>query len=201
VSWHEHFFSLLGSPSPAVQIAVIIAGTFLLEDLTTALVALAVSEGMLPTEIALAGLYTGVALGDFGLYWLGRLATRYERLRRVVNVQQRVAAGDWLKRHTLAAVFWSRFVPGLRLPTYTAFGFLRVPFERFAPPVVAATLLWTSLLFAVALLFGQLVFDRLGEWRWYGAIAAAIVLALMMRLGHRHMPSGASRRMHLGPPT
>ena len=190
MNWHEHLTSLLSSPSPVVQIASIIAGTFLLEDVTTALVALAVSQQMLSTETALAGLYTGVALGDFGLYWLGRLAIRYERLRRVVHVQQRAAAGDWLRRHTLLAVFWSRFVPGLRLPTYTAFGFLRVPFERFAPPVVVATLLWTSILFAVALVFGQLVFARLGEWRWYGAIVAAIALVALLHFAHRRAPSG-----------
>ncbi len=191
MTWHDHLFSLLGSPSPAVQIAAIIAGTFLLEDLTTALVALAVSEGLLTTEIALAGLYAGVALGDFGLYGLGRLATRYGRLRRFVHVRQRTAASDWLKQHTLLAVFWSRFVPGLRLPTYTAFGFLRIPFQRFAPPVVAATLLWTSILFVAALLFGQLVLTRLGEWRWVGAGVAVIAVAILLHAARRHAPRGA----------
>ena len=190
MNWHEHFLSLLGSPSPAVQIVAIIAGTFVLEDLTTALVALAVSQGMLTVGIALAGLYLGVALGDIGLYWLGRLATRHRRIERFVHARQRASASDWLKRHTVLAVFSSRFLPGLRLPTYTACGFLRVPFDRFAPSAVAATLLWTSILFAVALLFGHLVFSRLGEWRWFGAIVTLIAVAILVRLARRHIPTG-----------
>jgi len=190
VNWHEHLLSLLGSPSPAVQIAAIIAGTFILEDLTTALVALAVSQGMLTDVTALTGLYLGVALGDMGLYGLGRLATRYQRLERLVQARRRAAAGDWLKRHTVLAVFWSRFVPGLRLPTYTACGFLRVPFDRFAPSAVAATLLWTSLLFAAVLLFGHLVFSYLGQWRWLGAIVTLVAVAVLVRFARPRIPSG-----------
>ncbi len=181
----EHFLTILENSTPIEQVGAIILGTFILEDATTALVALAVSEMLLTPATALIGLYLGVSLGDFGLYWSGRLAARYPWLHRLVRVDHRRFVSGLLGNNALLAVFSSRFVPGMRLPTYTAFGFFHIPFLRFALPVVLATLIWTSLLFGLCLLFGRYVFSELGEWRWCVAIAVAAALVVFVRWRYR----------------
>jgi membrane protein DedA with SNARE-associated domain len=76
----------------------------------------------------------------------------------------------------------SRFIPGMRLPTYTACGFLGVDFRQFAIAAVLATLIWTSMLFALAMRVGDLFIAHLGVWRWAGAIGFALVIILAGRL-------------------
>ncbi|MBV8889872.1 MAG: DedA family protein [Alphaproteobacteria bacterium] len=174
---HDYLASMLGaSSSPWVQGVAIILGTFILEDATTVLAAFEVSVGALSPATAVIALYIGVALGDFGLYWGGRLAARHPWVRRWVRIENLAGASRWFGRHAFAAVLATRFLPGARLPTYTAYGFLGVSFRSFAMPVVIGTLVWTSLLFGVSLEFGNLVLARLGEWRWFGAIFVVIAV-------------------------
>jgi membrane protein DedA with SNARE-associated domain len=180
---HDCFVSALGaSPSPWLQAAVIVLGTFILEDATTVLVAFAVSAGTLAAFVALGALYVGVAGGDFGLYWGGRLAARHRWARRFVRQGKALPAHGWLKRHAFATVFSARFLPGVRLPTYTAFGFLGISFRKFAIPVVLGTLVWTSLLFGLSVEFGNLVLVHLGAWRWVGAVVAVLAIVAVGRI-------------------
>jgi membrane protein DedA with SNARE-associated domain len=78
-------------------------------------------------------------------------------------------------------VFVSRFLPGMRLPTYTACGFLGADFRRFALAAIVATLAWTTLLFSVSLRIGQVLVDHFGVWRWAGAIGCAVAVVLIGR--------------------
>jgi membrane protein DedA with SNARE-associated domain len=161
---------------------VIVLGTLILEDATTVLAAFAVSAGTLAATVALLALYAGVAGGDFGLYWGGRLAARHRWARRLVGRGKRLPARRWLQQHAFATVFSARFLPGVRLPTYTAFGFLRISFRKFAIPVMLGTLIWTSLLFGMSLEFGKLVLVHLGEWRWAAAILAVVAVIAIGRI-------------------
>jgi membrane protein DedA with SNARE-associated domain len=87
-------------------------------------------------------------------------------------------------------VLVSRFVPGLRLPTYTTLGFLRAPLGQFAAAAVLATLLWTSGLFWVCLKLGGLMLRYLGIWRWAGLAVFLIVLAVVGRFATRLTKKG-----------
>jgi membrane protein DedA with SNARE-associated domain len=82
-------------------------------------------------------------------------------------------------------VFITRMLPGTRLPTYTACGFLRADLRRFVLGVIAATLVWTSLLFGAALLLGNYLLVQLGTWGWAAGPALAIAVLLLGRVvGH-----------------
>ena len=153
----------------------IIIGTFILEDATTIIVGVLASDGEIRTPLALVSLYLGIILGDFWLYGMGYLAADHRWARWFVNHERYEPIRSWLEERFEGAVFTSRFVPGMRLPTYTAAGFLKLPFRRFVPPVIVGTLIWTSLFFGAAYLFGNLTADWLGPWRW--PIAIAIILA------------------------
>lgn len=176
------FASLLvdaGSSWP-LQAAVIIGSTFILEDAATLLAAMQVASGALSLELALGALYAGIVLGDLGLYGLGWLSARHGWARRLVPPQRRDLGRDWVSQRVFPLVIVSRFVPGLRLPTYTTLGFLNAPLLQFAAAAIAATLVWTSGLFFVSLRLGVLMMHYLGIWRWAGL---AVFLAVIIGVG------------------
>jgi membrane protein DedA with SNARE-associated domain len=161
------------------QAAAIVFGTFVLEDAATVLAAMQAETGGIPIWLALVSLYTGIVLGDLGLYGLGRLCARVPWVYRVVG-HERVRKGqEWLhgrRRRVFKIVFVSRFLPGMRLPTYTACGFLGADFRQFVMAAIVATLIWTSLLFGVSLRIGRFLMDHFGAWRWAGAIGFAVAV-------------------------
>lgn len=168
-----------------LQAIVIIGGTFILEDAATLLAAMQVASGALSLELALTALYAGIVLGDLGLYGLGWLSGKHGWARRLVPKQRRDLGHEWVKQRVLPLVVVSRFVPGLRLPTYTTLGFLHAPIGRFAAAAIAATLVWTSGLFYVSLRLGMLMMHYLGVWRWAGLGVFLIIIIGVGRLATR----------------
>ena len=162
-----------------MQAAAIVTGTFILEDGATVASAVEVQDGHVATAVALGALYVGIVLGDLGLYGAGRLAASVPWVKRRLPPERHFRGRDWLNRHVFKVVFVARFLPGVRLPTYTTCGFLHASFTRFAIAATGATLIWTSLLFAVSVRVGAVLLAHLGAWRWVGVAVfiAAIVLA------------------------
>ena len=106
------------------------------------------------------------------------LARTYPRIRRFLRHEQLLALRDNLERNLWQTVITTRFIPGLRLPTYIACGFFRMPFGEFARLVVLATLAWTPCLFFAAYLVGYATEEWLGVWRW--PISVVIVTAALL---------------------
>ena len=167
---------------PLLQAALIVIGTFILEDAATILAAMEVQTGQAGLVLALGALYCGIVLGDVGLYGLGVLAARIPWARRWAPPGRMHGGRDWLRANLVRTVFVSRFIPGARLPTYTACGFLGAGLGRFTMTAIVATLIWTSLLFGVSLHVGQLLIEHLGAWRWAGMAGFALTIVLMSRL-------------------
>jgi membrane protein DedA with SNARE-associated domain len=180
----QALFGLAGH-DPLLQAAIIILATFVLEDAATVLAAMQVQSGAISLPLALASLYAGIVLGDLGLYGLGALSGRMPALARWIPPARKQEGRDWLGDRVFQVVFVSRFIPGARLPTYTACGFLHASLRRFAMAAIVATLIWTSLLFGVSLKVGALLIQYLGAWRWAGAIGFAVVLILIGRAAAR----------------
>ena len=171
---------------PLLAGGAIIVGTFILEDAATVLAAMQVQTGGIAWGVAIISLYIGIVLGDMGLYGLGALASGSSGAQRftarIVPSPRQAHGKRWLSERVFRVVFISRFIPGARLPTYTACGFLSASFRRFALAAVIATLIWTSLLFGISLRVGQVLVDYLGAWRWIGAIGFALVIVAMGRI-------------------
>ena len=165
-----------------MQGLLILLGTFVLEDAATVLAAMDVEDGKVPMLVAIIALYLGIVLGDLGLYGLGRLAAATPWARRWVPPQRFERGADWLRSHVFSTVFISRFLPGARLPTYTACGYFRADFRRFTLAAVVATLIWTTLLFGVSVRLGGYMVEHLGAWRWVGMVGFAGTLVLAGRL-------------------
>jgi membrane protein DedA with SNARE-associated domain len=181
------FVSLLADAGTSwpLQAAVIIGGTFILEDAATLLAAMQVASGALSLELALGALYAGIVLGDIGLYGLGWLSGTSAWARKFVPARRRDLGEEWVKPRVFSIVVVSRFIPGLRLPTYTTLGFLHAPLGQFAAAAIAATLVWTSGLFYISLRLGVLMMRYLGIWRWAGLAVFLLLIIMVGRFATR----------------
>jgi membrane protein DedA with SNARE-associated domain len=174
-----------GLSHPLALPALVILATFILEDATTILVGVWAATGNLSPEIALVSLYIGIVLGDFGLYGFGRLAAVPRLGARIARHDRLLPFREWLENRLVLATFTVRFLPGLRLPAYTATGFFGMPFKRFALTVMLATAIWTTGLFAAAYFFGATTAHVLGSWRWPICLIPILALLLIGRWSRR----------------
>ncbi|MGC8475721.1 MAG: DedA family protein [Acetobacteraceae bacterium] len=175
----------------ALQAGAIILATFILEDAATVLAAMAAQSGQVSIPLALASLYVGIVAGDIGLYGLGWLAARFRLFRRLLPPHAIAPARSWLAGRVFRVVLVSRFLPGVRLPTYTACGFLSADLRRFAAATALATSVWTSGLFVVSLRLGAVLMAHYGAWRWAGAAGLVLFLMLAGRLARQFVRTPA----------
>jgi membrane protein DedA with SNARE-associated domain len=140
-----------------------------------------VQDGSLPMWLALMSLYAGIVLGDLGLYGLGRLSAHIPWVARQLPPHRQETIRAWISGRIFKVVLVSRFLPGLRLPTYTTCGFVGANLRQFTLAAVVATTCWTSLLFATSLKIGQFLMDHLGAWRWAGAAGFIVCIILAGR--------------------
>ncbi len=164
------------------QAIAIIVGTFILEDAATVVAAMQAQQGALTIPLALGSLYVGIVLGDLGLYGMGRLSSRVRWLARRLPPHRQAAIRAYLSGRIFKVVLASRFLPGMRLPTYTTCGFVGADLRKFALAAVVATSIWTSLLFTVSMRVGQFLIDHLGVWRWAGAAGFVVFIILAGRV-------------------
>lgn len=172
---------VLAGHSAWFQAAAIIIGTFILEDAATVAAAMQVEDGALPAWLALVSLYIGIVLGDLGLYGLGRLSAHIPWVARQLPPRRQETIRAWISGRIFKVVLVSRFLPGLRLPTYTTCGFVGADLRQFTLAAVVATGAWTSLLFATSLKVGHFLMDHLGAWRWAGAAGFVVFIILAGR--------------------
>lgn len=159
----------------------IILGVFFLEDTTTVIVGMLAADGIISIPFALSSLYAGIVFGDIGLYCLGYLASTHPRLARYVDHDFVAPFRAWLETRFVLTVFSARFIPGARMPTYTASGFFRSSLSTFIVTAIVATSIWTTFLFSVSYWFGNITAGWMGPARWSIALLFLIVLFLIGR--------------------
>lgn len=167
--------------SPWLLALAIVLATFVHEDLATVVAGMLVADGIASVELALPALYVGMVAGDLGLYGMGKLIARHRAFRRLAVGRRYGALKVWLDERVEIGVFVVRFLPGLRMPAYTTYGFFAMPFRRFLISVVLAVAIWTTGLFYLSYRFGALTEHWLGFWRWPTVIIAAMVPLLVAR--------------------
>ena len=171
-------FLASAAANPALVVLAVALATFVLEDAATAGGALLAAEGVLPIPAVILGLFIGITLGDLGLYGIGTLARRWTWLEDRIG-KSRLAKGEaWLGERLLPAILLARVTPGLRLPSYTASGYLGVSFRAFATIAVAAVAVWSIAAFTLAFFYGQVAQAWLGSFSWVaGAVLIVAVIA------------------------
>lgn len=175
--------NLLGSveSSSLLLVIAIIIGVIFLEDTTVVVTGVLAADNILPIPLALFSLYTGIILGDIGLYCLGRLASTRPRFAHYVDHEFVAPFRAWIENRFILTVFSARFIPGSRLPTYTASGFFRSPLSTFIATTTIATSIWTTFLFFSSYGFGSLTSAWMGPVRWGVALVFLVTLFLIGR--------------------
>lgn len=169
-------------------------GTFVSEDAACLAAGAASASGSIGFAAALTACFLGIFAGDVLLYAVGRVLGdkifENRLVRRFVSDEAKIKASVWLNKNGAAAVFLSRFVTGLRLPTYLAAGALRTDFKKFSFYFLLASAIWTPILVGTAM-FSQLTFFR------QHAIVGLIVMALFIRQAIKYS-SRKNRRLLVG---
>lgn len=163
----------------------IMAGTLILEDPTIVIVGVLASDGAISVPLALFSLYMGVVLGDIVFYSLGYLASKHSRLGAYIDHDYVAPFRAWLETRYVLTIFSARFIPGSRLPTYAASGYIRSSFTTFILTAVVATSIWTTLLFILSYWFGSVTAQWLQHERWYIAMVFVSALFLISRYNLR----------------
>ncbi len=154
--------ALAGMADPWVIAITLVLTTLLLEDVAIAAGVALATQGTISWGLSLAAVGGGIVGGDLGLYALGIAATRVPWLQRRYVGERSAWAREQLTRRLPSAVLLARVIPGLRLVTYTACGFLRVPFAPFCLWVLLAVALWTGALYGLSLAIGAALAQQLG---------------------------------------
>lgn len=170
------YLLLLGSSAFAIAF-LIFATTFVLEDLATVGAALLAAEGTISPSLALSALMAGIFLGDLALYGMGAAARTQNWALQFIGEERMARGRQWLQHRYITSLIAARFVPGLRLPTFAASGFLQLPFFHFFVVAAVAGFVWTTVMFTIILTFGAMALDQLGTWRW---ILALVLLAIAL---------------------
>ena len=121
----------------------------------------------------------GIMLGDLMIYgfgyWMGPRAVEYRPLRAVMTPERMERVHAFFHRHGKKAIFFGRFVAGLRAPLFLAAGITRLPLRIFFGMDLAAALLSVPLLLVTAWYFGDHI-D--GFRRMVGTGKALLILVL-----------------------
>lgn len=160
--------------------------TFVLEDAAAIGAGLLLAAGQISWPAAFVSCFLGIWLGDAGLYALARFAGRnwFENSSLKKYTTKVARSEQWFAQRGTLFLIFSRAVPGARLPTYLAAGFLRLPLARFLFVTGTAAFVWTWLILWLVQLFGQQVSHWLGHYKSAGLIllGAGILLLLGLQL-------------------
>src|SRR6266446_4465881 len=160
----------------------IILLSFVSEDAATISSALSIFGGPISWPLGFAACFTGIWVGDLGLYSLARCAgknvLRSRWLARLADSATITRSEKTFTRNSAFALIASRFIPGTRLPTYLAAGLFAMPARRFALITAIGALLWISVFFGLTKLLGSQVLAWFAAFQ--GKIAAVVLTALLL---------------------
>lgn len=179
-------FSLTAEWLPLWKALGCFFATFVLEDVAAVGAGLLLAAGEISWPAAFTACFLGIWFGDLGLYTLARYGGRnwFERSSFKKYSVKVTRSEKWFTERGTPILIFSRVVPGARLPTYLAAGFLRVPLPRFLIVTGAAAFGWTFLILWLAQTFGERVLHWLGSYRsstlWLLFVGIILILALQL---------------------
>jgi membrane protein DedA with SNARE-associated domain len=163
--------------------------TFVLEDAAAIGAGLLLAAGQISWPAVFTACFLGIWLGDAGLYALARFAGRgwFERSSFRKHSAKVARSEKWFATRGTLILIFSRVVPGARLPTYLAAGFLRVPAARFLFVTGAAAFVWTFIVLLLAQTFGAHATKWLSQYKSGSLLllgAGILLLSTLQLLRH-----------------
>jgi pimeloyl-ACP methyl ester carboxylesterase/membrane protein DedA with SNARE-associated domain len=168
---------------------LIITATLVSEDLTSIGVGLMVAQGRITYALGAFACFAGIFFGDVLLFlagrYLGRPALRKAPIKWFVSERDVEKSSQWFTRKGLVVIAASRFVPGMRLPTYFAAGMLNTSFWWFCLYFFIAGAVWTPALVALSSVLGAEVLKSTllsGQSIFIKVIAAILIIYFVSKL-------------------
>jgi membrane protein DedA with SNARE-associated domain len=190
----QTLFNSLPELSAAGLFLFFFFATFVSEDAACLLAGTAAASGRLSYLLAVTACLFGIFAGDVLLYVCGRLLGEKVFENRIVkryfgegSVKK---ASDWLQKNAAEAVFLSRFVSGLRLPTYLAAGALKANFTKFSLYFLLASIIWTPILVGTTAFSQEFLFRGNA---FVGLLVILVILRLVLKFSRRK-----NRRLFVG---
>ncbi|HEY8844918.1 MAG TPA: DedA family protein [Gaiellaceae bacterium] len=169
------------------------AGALLPGETALIVAAALASQGRLSLPLVIAVAAGAAILGDNIGYLIGRRG-----LRRLIDRPGRWAAGRrrlvergevFFARRGPSAVFFGRWLPGLRVVASWLAGANRMPWPRFLLWNALGGIAWASTVGTLAYLLGRSASGSLGAIGFIG-VGVAVVVYLIVRLRRRHPHTG-----------
>lgn len=184
----DQIFSVLAmvADNPFLLAIILFGATFVAEDIATIAAGVLVGQLGASSIAALSGVILGTALGDIALFMIGRWGA-HTRMGKRLRMRKDVSRAEgWVRDRTLWLVFAARFLPGTRLPIFTASGFVRAPASAVFAIIALTTPIWTAVLFETS--------RRLGSTGAEHLVASilplgAIVIFASLAIRHRALAS------------
>ena len=177
--WGVGLFTLLETVFPPIPSEVILPLAGFLSQ-----------QGQMTLWLVIVTSTIGAYLGALLLYWLGaklgleRAIRWLSKLPLVDENDFRKAAG-WFERHGRPAVFFGRFIPGVRSLISLPAGAERMNLVTFSVFTILGSALWNSLLIGLGAALGTqyALIDEYSHWLNYTVYAAigGVVLWLVVR--------------------
>ena len=177
--WGVGLFTLLETVFPPIPSEVILPLAGFLSQ-----------QGQMTLWLVIVTSTIGAYLGALLLYWLGaklgldRAIRWLSKLPLVDEDDFRKAAG-WFERHGRPAVFFGRFIPGVRSLISLPAGAERMNLVTFSVFTILGSALWNSLLIGLGAALGTqyALIDEYSHWLNYAVYAAigGVVLWLVVR--------------------
>jgi membrane protein DedA with SNARE-associated domain len=145
-----------------------------------------VAQGRLTYLMGVAACFLGLFVGDVFAFLIGRVCGRQalnsKWLSRWIAPQRILSATQLLQERGAAAVFISRFIPGLRVATYFTAGLLRLNCWKFALSLAAATAVWVPLVVSATRLLGENALRHALSTLSNGILVIAVSFVLLLTL-------------------
>ena len=192
LGFHEWF--------PAAQATALAALTFVQEDAPTVSAALLSAAGSLNTVTGFLGCFFGIWIGDALLYLVargfGRPILNRPWAGKFLNPASVARSEQWFAQRGTWLLLSSRLIPGTRLPTYLAAGFLRVPISKFLLVTGIAVAVWTVTIFLFARTFGSRLVHFLARWQGgsWALLTVVLLLLVVLRLSMKLADAKNRRR-------
>jgi membrane protein DedA with SNARE-associated domain len=198
-----------GAENQLVLLGLIFLSTLISEDLTCISTGVLISQGKIGFLSGTLACFAGIYAGDLALFllgrYLGRPALSRLPLKWLVSAQSVARSSAWFARRGAMVIAISRFVPGMRLPTYFAAGALQTSLRLFTGYFFLACALWTPLLVGLAMWTGGEILSSAifsGQHLLWKAMPVVVLLSFaarqlpkLMTWRGRRLLSGTWRRI------
>lgn len=149
-------------------------------------------QGILDPRIAFPIIIIGVLLGDTFWYFMGaRYANSIGWIKKIID-RAEIRFGAKLKNRILPTYIVSKFTYGLHRTVLLTSGAFKIPFKKFFPSDLAASLLWILAISALAYFSSASVAQLKHRLRFFefGLLAGILILIgvhfLLARWAKRH---------------